>query len=159
LNTLDTPQNREIIIQSFPGLRDDPEFKITSLETSNYNCIAWAVNRTNSFWWPLVPQPDGTYWPLENKSEDFKNLIDAYSSVGYRPCEDWVFEVKYKKIALYIDNETGRFTHASRQLRNGLWTSKLGPYFDITHSTPFTIEGKCYGNVNAYMSSIFNSFL
>ena len=78
-----------------------------------------------------------------------------YASQGYQLCDDWNFEVKYKKIALYINDNTGYFTHAARQLRNGFWTSKLGPSFDITHETPFTIEGNHYGRVNAFMSKIF----
>jgi hypothetical protein len=155
LNIFDNQVIRDTIIQSFPGLINDTQFKVTSPETYDYNCIAWAVNRTNFIWWPFVPQPDGTYWPIENKSDDFENLIAAYATIGYVRCEDWVFEKKFKKIALYIDQTTGKFTHASRQLRNGLWTSKLGPSFDITHSTPYNIEGDAYGAVNAFMKIIF----
>ena len=38
-------------------------------------------------------------------------------------------------------------THAARMLANGMWTSKLGPSFDIIHSTPYTIQGRLYGMV------------
>jgi len=155
LSPLDTLVNRDTIIQIFPGLANDKNFEVHSPEEDKYNCIAWAVNRKDALWWPAVPQLDGTYWPIENKSEEFQNLIDAYCSVGYVPCETWDFEVKFKKIALYIDFDTGKFTHASRQLRSGLWTSKLGKSFDIIHSTPFTIEGDFYGSVRAFMRIIF----
>jgi hypothetical protein len=42
-------------------------------------------------------------------------------------------------------------THASRQLPDGKWTSKLGSSFDICHSTPYTIQGRLYGMVSCIL--------
>lgn len=43
------------------------------------------------------------------------------------------------------------YTHAARQLPNGLWTSKLGQLEDITHATPQVIAGSDYGEVMQFM--------
>jgi hypothetical protein len=32
-------------------------------------------------------------------------------------------------------------------LADGMWTSKLGPSFDICHASPYTIQGRLYGQV------------
>ena len=53
-------------------------------------------------------------------------------------------------IALYAKD--GLCTHAARRLPNGLWTSKLGYYHDIQHSTPQSLEGYIYGKVYCYMN-------
>ena len=51
---------------NFPGLTNDPDFKITSEATDEYNCIAWAYKYNDRwmqygesreldgimFWWP-----------------------------------------------------------------------------------------------------------
>lgn len=55
----------------------------------------------------------------------------------------------FVKIALYALRD--EWTHASRQLEDGRWTSKLGPEFDITHQKPEDLEGSSYGKVVFYM--------
>ncbi len=73
----------------------------------------------------------------------------AYATLGYVECEDSSVEKGYEKIAIYAYN--GKPTHAARQLRNGRWTSKLGPNVDIEHFVPGAIERSAYGLVVAYM--------
>jgi hypothetical protein len=146
--------DKEFCITALPGLAGDKDFNITSPIDYNYNCLAWAANRNNIIWWPHLNKFDGCDWPIENYSLEFDNLIEVYKKIGYQVCDDWAFEKKFKKIALYKDPDN-QFTHAARQLRNGLWTSKLGPSFDITHGTPYTIEGDQYGVVGAFMSILF----
>ena len=150
--SLNTEENRKRIITLFPGLATDNQFVVTSPIDKKYNCIAYAANKTDKWWWPAIE--DGVYWPLDNHDMLFPNLILAFETIGYRVCETWEFEEKYKKIALYID-EDGEFTHAARQMRSGVWTSKLGEVFDIFHGNPYTIEGDAYGKVGAFMSIIF----
>lgn len=149
---LNTIENRGSLIEFFPKLENDPDFFVHSPCDTRYNCIAFAANRTDNFWWPA--KSDGCYWPLDNFSTDFVNLVTVFEQIGYEICESWQFEKKFKKIALYADSEN-QFTHASRQMRNGLWTSKLGQGFDVFHSTPFSIESDIYGNVQAIMSIVF----
>lgn len=155
-----TEKIKEIICQSFPGLVKDPQFKITSPDTPNYNCIAWAYNIDNRWMWPNT----GTYtfldgihfWPSADVIDcNVKNFIEAFKLKGYEICSDGEFEVGYRKIALYVFPNKDECTHASRQLANGFWTSKLGPFNDIQHSTPESIEGLEYGKVFCYMKRVF----
>ncbi len=37
--------------------------------------------------------------------------------------------------------------HVARQLKEGMWTSKLGPDEDIEHNTLDALEGELYGAV------------
>lgn len=151
----------DAIIAAFPGLSADPDFKITSPQTPDYNCIAWACNINNRWMWPKMPGYawiDGySYWPdgVEN-SEDVASFVRAFEQKGYSVCDSWNFENEYRKIALYVKPGTTECTHAARQLRNGKWTSKLGNLFDIQHGTPYTIEGVCYGVVYCFMRIPFN---
>ena len=149
---LDCEANRKSIIQAFPRLEFDKLFKITSNNDPAYNCIAWAANYSNIWWEPSPGAPfDGTYWPLESLDKDIKSLIDAFKFLKYEICDNCYPERKFKKVALYQD-EDGNYTHASRQLRSGVWTSKLGQSFDISHGSPFTVEGDAYGKAKIFMS-------
>lgn len=101
----------------------------TSDETEDYNCIAWAAEEDTRFWWPVV----GYYWPdgLPLKIT-LDNFINAYKKLGYEVCLNEQLEPQYKKIALYV-RQDGVPSHASLQLPNGKWTSKLGRSFDVEH--------------------------
>jgi hypothetical protein len=55
------------------------------------------------------------------------------------------------KIAIYVKQDGYTVTHAARQRKNGLWTSKLGRSVDIQHTTPESIESDVYGTVAVYM--------
>ena len=112
------------------------EFIITSPESPNYNCIAWAANEDIRWWWP---DPFGIYfWPRSiERRVTVDCFIDAYRTLGYEPCNNEVAEKGFDKVALYVQSD-GSPTHASRQLPNGMWTSKLGRWFDIKH--PFVTQ-------------------
>lgn len=144
------------IIAAFPGLKDDPDFKITSPSDPNYNCIAWAYHYNNRWMWPGGVEEkvmDGFhYWPdgIED-STDVAAFIEAFRKTGYEICEDYGFEEGFRKIALYVKQGSSECTHAARQLNNGKWTSKLGDYHDIQHGTPYTLEGRVYGVVHCIM--------
>ena len=152
--SLNSTENKDSITTGFPSLSFDEKFEITSPKDSRYNCIAWAADRNDIWWWPYIPQLDGSHWPIPEKDFTFDNLIRVFQGIGYRVCESDAFEPKFKKVALYVD-EAGDFTHASRQLRSGLWTSKLGREFDISHENPYLIEGDIYGKVGVIMSTKF----
>jgi hypothetical protein len=94
------------------------------------------------------------FWPegVED-STDVSSFIKAFELVDYKICEGSEFESGYQKIALYILNN--ECTHAARQLRNGMWSSKLGNWYDIQHGTPYTIENDTYGVVICIMKRPF----
>ena len=147
------------VIGEFPGLRYDEHFDVTSPIDYSYNCIAWAYQIKGRWMWPPADAPaylDAvTFWPNENASADVGQFVNAFRQKGYEKCEDASFEEGFRKIALYVKPGTTECTHAARQLSNGYWTSKLGPLYDIQHSTPKEIEGHWYGTVYCYMKRIF----
>ena len=144
----------EKILIAFPKLKDDNHFKITSKQDTRYNCIAWAAFYTDRWLWPpggyLL---DGVhyYWPSEiDKNDRIETFKAVFQLFEYVECENSEFEENYRKIALY-QNAQGHCTHAARQKRNGIWTSKLGEEQDIEHGTPHTIECEMYGTVEFIM--------
>ena len=135
--------SRETLEISFPGLKQAP-WDVKSPATIRYNCIGWALNDDQNWWWP---HPDA-YWP---KDAPFTETIEAFLATftapifGYEQCNTADIEFGYHKIALYADS-MGKPTHAARQLQSGKWTSKLGKNVDIEHSLR-ALEGTAYGNV------------
>lgn len=113
----------------FPNLTDD-NHEVTSPRTIKYNCIAWAAKNSTRWWQP------GAYWPIDSTRDDYGigELVLAFQCLGFIECEDASLESGYEKVALYSSGMM--YTHAARQLPNGLWTSKLGQLEDITHETP-----------------------
>jgi len=149
---------KQRILDQFPLLKDDLSFDVTSPATPNYNCISWAMKYSDRwtqynsdskmhdgivYWWP-----DGV--PQEPTIEAYKM---AFQKIGYEGCGSPCHEDGFIKIALYENK--GICSHASRELRNGLWTSKLGQNHDIQHSSPFTIEGQAYGRAVVFMKKKF----
>jgi hypothetical protein len=115
--------------------------KITSCATKNYNCIAWALERDDVWCWP---DPDGySFWPIQNRKATQDVFIEIFATFGYKCCKNYSLEKGYKKIVIYIKDSNP--THASRQLKNGKWTSKLGGDIDIEHDCPEVLNGPLYG--------------
>lgn len=144
------------LLQVFPKLSQDKDFKVTSKDTPVYNCIAWAYKIDNRWMWPNTGEYlflDGVhYWPSDEILDcDVSNFIEAFKLKGYECCENSDFESGYRKIALYVKPNTTECTHAARELSNGCWTSKLGRSNDIQHGTPETIENDEYGKVHCFM--------
>ena len=140
----------ELIIGWFPNLKQDENFKITSPYNPCYNCISWALGKSNVWTWPNTPGERDGFMTWENAlgySEDVNTFIEYYETQGYSVCN--AEEQEVGTIALYtIGNDC---KHVARKIANGLWTSKLGPYHDIQHSTPQSLEGDMYGTVHCYM--------
>lgn len=119
-------------------------YRITSRQTSLYNCISWAATEDHRLWWPI-----GAYWPQGvPREENVESFINAFRTLGYEVCNDHTYEAKYEKVAIYVDS-SGTPTHMARQLKNGRWTSKLGSLEDIEHNTLQGLEGGglAYGKV------------
>jgi len=130
------------LTQFFPNLAATG-YAVTSPGDSVYNCIAWAADATDDWWWP---DPMGvSYWPTGvRREETVAAFIEAFQSLGYVPAADDGLEVGFEKIALYALAGTPK--HAARQLPNGRWTSKLGELEDIEHSLD-RLAGTWYGAV------------
>lgn len=149
-----SPNELNIIRIKFPKLLSDPYFKITSKPTPEYNCISWAMVKSDR--WTQCPSGtkiyDGvSWWPPEAKNGlEISCLIDAFEKMGHEICETGELESGFRKVALYCDNNN-HWTHAARLLSNGFWTSKLGAWIDIQHGDPYSIEGPAYGNVYCFM--------
>lgn len=117
-------------IQSwFSGLQPG-SFEITGNLTSEYNCIAWAAEDTDRWWWPVPPGV--WYWPDGVPEEEtLEAFVQAYATLGYVPCDIACDEKRYENIAIYV--KEGKPSHAARQRSNGRWTSKLGHWERIEH--------------------------
>ncbi|MBC7855078.1 MAG: hypothetical protein IAF94_16730 [Pirellulaceae bacterium] len=122
-------------------------YRRTSLPTIEYNCIAWAAGEARGWW---EPDPYGLwYWPPgAPRAYTQKGYIAAFASRGYTRCKDADLRDGYEKIAIYVLN--GFPQHAARQLRSGIWTSKLGDLDDISHSLS-ALEGDRYGTPRIFM--------
>jgi hypothetical protein len=76
--------------------------------------------------------------------------VSVFECLGYEICAGEHVEDGYDKVALYVDQQ-GFWTHAAKQESDGIWSSKLGEYEDIRHSTPHAVSGPAYGQVMHYM--------
>ena len=131
---------------TLPGLIES-DYDITSPRDRAYNCIAWAAGQSDAWWWP---DPTGQYyWPASvPRQESVDAFVAAFGSLGYVQCDDEQPETGFDRVALFA--RAGTPTHAARQLRSGLWTSKLGQDVDIIHSLR-ALEGDRYGTVATVM--------
>ena len=132
----------------FPGLIGGA-YQITSPESVDYNCIAWAAGQVDVWW---EPDPfDLYYWPHGiPRRYDINVYVRAFGVLGYVRCETGEFEPGFEKVAIYVD-PMGSPTHATRQMPNGKWTSKLGELEDIEHATLDCLSGAIYGTVALFL--------
>ncbi len=138
--------NRE---KHYPNLKTNSAYEVKSSETAKYNCIAWALGYDDK-WWQPVPIPFlVTYWPSANRNETRANYFSVIQQEGFAQCTDGTPEPGYEKIAIYVDNR-GVPKHAAKQLQTDKWSSKLGSWEDIEHSTPEALECAWYGKVTYY---------
>jgi hypothetical protein len=138
---------QHVLIQKFPLSIVDP-FIVTSPATVQYNCIAWAFGDDKRFYWPDADNL--MFWPNGiPREETFEAFIELYKLIGYEVCGNGSFETEYEKIAIY-EGKNGKPTHAARQIDEKYWTSKLGPFVDVSHSID-AMQGGEYGYVKFFM--------
>ena len=65
-------------------------------------------------------------------------------------CSSGEHEDGQEKIAIYTD-ERDQFQHVARELDETKWTSKLGPFEDISHAKLEGLHGKEYGLAKYFM--------
>lgn len=134
----------------FPRL-SGTKHRVTSPRDGVYNCIAWAAEEQHRWWTPDgKPHDLERYWPPgASRGSQLRCIVEAYQTIGYRICLSDSLEPGFQKVALYCLH--GDWTHATRQLPSGLWTSKLGRFVDIEHEHPDDLSGDLYGSVFCYM--------
>lgn len=131
--------NTRRLVTCFPRLKKST-FRVCSPETPEYNCIGWAIGRSDLVVWPI-----GMSWPPTCPCEETVDAFkDAFRILGYEPCSDGRHERGFNKIALYAHGNKPK--HAARQISDGKWTSKVGRSFDIEHNLE-DLEGEHYGKV------------
>ena len=138
-----SPLNPELL--SYHENLTSGNHRVTSPDSDEYNCIAWAAEDTSNWWWPSQ-NPEDAFWP---EGIDRMATLDAFQAAfmlrGFEPCLEDAFEPGYEKIAVYVLNDVP--THAARQLPNGRWTSKLGDQQDIEHDSVDAVSDRTYGRV------------
>jgi len=128
---------------SFPNLTTENS-RPTSPYDEGYNCIAWAAEDTEYWWWPDAMRQH--YWPPNvPREETIEAFIIAYGLQGYVQRSDATLELGKQKISIYADRN-GTPKHAARQLNDGWWASKLGQHIDIEHDVA-ALDGPTYGTV------------
>lgn len=124
----------------FPRLKQTG-YRLTSPESPDYNCFAWAAGDDQRCW-----DPFSYYWPDGiSREHSLATFIKVYESLGYQICDNDKLEVGYEKVAIFVDDK-GLPTHACKQLDSSLWTSKLGKHKDIEHKLSGLV-GIEYGKV------------
>src|SRR5205085_1709916 len=99
---------------------------------------AWALGDTTQWW------DHRRHWPTEiSRVYSFEVYQAVFELQGYELCISGEVEPGYDKVALFADEATLP-THASRQLVDGRWTSKIGEDIDIVHISPDDVSGGLY---------------
>ena len=160
---LNIEANRESLIYHFPKLKDDGTFTIESPESSEYNCIAWAMGFDDR-WIDYIDDHSPKKWWPSGIARDWNptTLIAAFEAVGFEPCGmDDSIEVGYDKVALYkvkpfyepVSKEwkPEGWCHAARIVEQGVYHSKIGPSFDVRHRCGDLFTGTSYGEVYQIM--------
>ena len=136
------PQSYGLTASQFPHLgKEGSGFRVTSHQTDEYNCFAWAMGVSDKRWEPF----GRCFWPLGVPRElTLDAFILAFATEGYHPCSDASTQGKFERVALFTKDDCP--THACYELPNGLWTSKMGDNIDCVHALE-AISGPLYGQV------------
>lgn len=131
------------IREAFPKISQEG-YRITSEETADYNCFAWALGDKSQWWSPT--EEKGYVWRMDVPRDlTVKTFCELYKHEGgYVLADHADMEGGFEKIAIYAD-AAGNVTHVAKQTVSGQWTSKLGDWEDIEHNTLAALEGKFYG--------------
>lgn len=139
--------------REFAPRLSDGTCEVTSSQTEDYNCLAFAAGVTNAWWEPYVipPKEPGLYWPPGVHPDDrVQDWAAALATCGFVECADGTLDAALVKVVIY--GRDGRATHAARQLRNGRWTSKLGRLEDVAHTSVDALGGGDYGDPVLFLS-------
>ncbi|MEB3232092.1 MAG: hypothetical protein VKJ64_13875 [Leptolyngbyaceae bacterium] len=146
---------RENLEKQFPKLTPS-SYALTSPDTIDYNCVAWAAESDEEWWWPDPMEQE--YWPDGiPREETLSAFIAAFRTIGYESCDSSALKPEIQKIAIYADAQ-GIPRHIARQLPDGQWTSKIGQCEDIQHQILDVLTGSApaYGKVVQIMQKPIN---
>jgi hypothetical protein len=131
---------------NFPHLRNGG-YEETSAQTCLYNCIGWAAGDLENWWWPS----QDSFWPLDSvDDESVENFEKAFNvALDYQVCENGDLEEGFEKVAIFARDR--RVKHMARQIQTGVWSSKLGRGWDITHHAVDGVNCDVYGEPVSYM--------
>jgi hypothetical protein len=132
---------------AFPRLTGSVGYELRSPPDEVYNCIAFAADETDRWWWPI----HGSFWPPGVPRDlTLDAFIAAFETIGYQQCSDDSFEPGYEKVTLYALDGVPK--HAARQEpATGMWLSKLGMSHDIAHARTEDVGGGVYGEPVRYL--------
>lgn len=138
---------------AFPHLATS-KYRVTSKRSGGYNCVAWAINRSDKWLDPseFFEWPDGL--PRDETVQAYEAF---FRNEGFSSCPLPDCEVGFEKVAIYVDG-SGLPQHVARQRLNGRWTSKLGKWEDIEHEL-WGLEASSYGAARIFMKRKLNIFL
>lgn len=126
------------------ALKNDPNFKLLSPSTYDYNCIAFAMGMQDR-WVDHCSEIPWHWWPPVERGSSVKHLIDAFQYFGFEECGmDDTPDDLYDKVALYSDIDG--WTHAARIVTEGIYHSKFGESYDGCHSRGDVLQAQ-YGKV------------
>jgi hypothetical protein len=95
----------------FPSLRGSG-YVVTSPEDIRYNCLAWAADDTERWWWP----DEDSHWAEGAvREETIAAFVAAYGELGFVSCDGPVLELGYEKIVVYASPD-GTPAYVARQL-------------------------------------------
>jgi hypothetical protein len=94
------------------------------------------------------------YWPPDiPKSLSIDSFKALFVSQGYQECHDGTYHEGFDKVAIYFHPMKG-VTHAAIFKANeGVWKSKLGPQWDISHELD-GLNSDCYGYPAAFLERL-----
>jgi hypothetical protein len=131
-------------LRKFPGLAG--RFDKTSLQSDDYNCLAWALGLTGTWIDPFDHRTTpGKSWPDGIPEEwSIPATRQIFERDGYtEETKNQDLEPDWEKVAIFSNNRDE--LHFARQLPNGKWTSKLGTQIDIEHDDLESLKGNTYG--------------
>lgn len=136
---------QSFINKLWPNL-NSTNYELKSNSTDNYNCVAWA-NHIN--YEPVDLSLDNNGEPLVYPDLSCLTYIEYFENQGFELCESSEWEEGFEKIALYErDDET--FEHVARQVSTNIWTSKLGEWEDIEHTTLESLQSSHFYGIPAW---------
>ncbi len=123
------------------------QYRRTSSQTPDYNCIGFALDDEKHWWQPVNEDWDrGMAWHRDAPDEDeLATYIRLFELHEYECCDSPDLEVGFEKVAIYWGDDG---VHVARQKTSGKWESKLGRLEDIEHDTLELLETD--GNKPAY---------
>ena len=134
----------------FLGLRGMARWRETSPEDERYNCVAWACDDVERWWWPWPEGDPPGYWPGGGPVDDsLASALTMFGRRGYLRCEPEDVEAGDDVIVLY--GAADRLRHVARRAASGWWASKLGSLNDIEHETLDAVAGWECGSPAVWM--------